>query len=121
VGEPASAQALINAGGHQAATRARRGWPPTSAFNCRSVAATDHWSEHAYGRAIDLNRSRPLRHRKRLRLTSGRCPYADRSRRVRGLIHDGGAVVKAFAAVGWGWGGNWSWPKDYQHFSASGR
>ena len=47
-------------------------------------------------------------------------PYADRSRRVPGLIHSGGAVVRAFAAVGWGWGGYWDWPKDYQHFSASG-
>ena len=46
--------------------------------------------------------------------------YADRSLRVPGLVHEGGAVVKAFARVGWGWGGDWSWPKDYQHFSASG-
>lgn len=29
-------------------------------------------------------------------------------------------LVAAFARVGWGWGGNWSWPKDYQHFSANG-
>ena len=27
----------------------------TSAFNCRSVAGTRVWSEHAYGRAIDVN------------------------------------------------------------------
>ena len=27
----------------------------TSAFNCRPVAGTSRWSEHAYGRAIDLN------------------------------------------------------------------
>jgi poly-gamma-glutamate synthesis protein (capsule biosynthesis protein) len=27
----------------------------TSAFNCRPVAGTRRWSEHAYGRAIDLN------------------------------------------------------------------
>ena len=31
-----------------------------------------------------------------------------------------GRAVRAFAAVGWGWGGNWAWPKDFQHFSASG-
>jgi hypothetical protein len=27
----------------------------TSAFNCRKVAGTSKWSEHAYGRAIDVN------------------------------------------------------------------
>lgn len=27
----------------------------TSAFNCRTVAGTTRWSEHAYGRAIDVN------------------------------------------------------------------
>jgi hypothetical protein len=27
----------------------------TSAFNCRFVAGTSRWSEHAFGRAIDLN------------------------------------------------------------------
>ena len=27
----------------------------TSAFNCRRVAGTSRWSEHAYGRAIDVN------------------------------------------------------------------
>ena len=27
----------------------------TSAFNCRPVAGTSRWSEHAYGRAIDLD------------------------------------------------------------------
>ena len=27
----------------------------TSAFNCRTVAGTDTWSQHAYGRAIDVN------------------------------------------------------------------
>ena len=30
----------------------------TSAFNCRHVEGTTRWSEHSYGRAIDLNRSR---------------------------------------------------------------
>ncbi|HEV7722741.1 MAG TPA: M15 family metallopeptidase, partial [Iamia sp.] len=27
----------------------------TSAFNCRPVAGTSSWSEHAYGQAIDIN------------------------------------------------------------------
>ena len=27
----------------------------TSAFNCRDIPGTGHWSQHAFGRAIDLN------------------------------------------------------------------
>ena len=27
----------------------------------------------------------------------------------------------AFHAIGWGWGGDWSWPIDYQHFSTNGK
>ena len=30
----------------------------TSGFNCRYVAGTSTWSQHAYGKAIDLNPSR---------------------------------------------------------------
>jgi hypothetical protein len=33
----------------------------------------------------------------------------------------GDKVVKAFASVGWGWGGSWGGPWDFQHFSATGR
>jgi hypothetical protein len=30
-------------------------------------------------------------------------------------------VVRAFASIGWGWGGGWSGStKDYMHFSATG-
>ena len=40
--------------------------------------------------------------------------------RAKGLIHRRGPVVRAFADAGWEWGGDWSWPKDYQHFSVTG-
>jgi D-alanyl-D-alanine carboxypeptidase-like protein len=93
----------------------------TSAFNCRPVAGTLRWSEHAYGRAIDLDplenpyvsggtTSHPASRR-----------YLDRSLLLPGMLHADDAVVSAFAAAGWGWGGTWSGTKDYQHFSASGR
>jgi hypothetical protein len=36
------------------------------------------------------------------------------------MIHPGGAAVKALAAIGWSWGGDWNTPKDYQHFSLTG-
>ncbi|HEY2715381.1 MAG TPA: M15 family metallopeptidase [Solirubrobacterales bacterium] len=94
----------------------------TSAFNCRFVAGTDHWSEHAYGRAIDVNPvENPYADGQGYVSPSQGAPFADRSRHAKGLIHRRGPVVAAFAAVGWGWGGSWEWPKDYQHFSASGR
>jgi hypothetical protein len=32
----------------------------------------------------------------------------------------GSAAVRAFTREGWTWGGTFSRPKDYQHFSASG-
>jgi hypothetical protein len=95
----------------------------TSAFNCRFIAGSGGvWSEHAYGRAIDINPvENPYADGAGYVSPPAGAPYANRSRHAPGLIHSDGAVVRAFAAVGWGWGGSWPWPKDYQHFSASGR
>ena len=46
--------------------------------------------------------------------------YADRCCHP-AIIHAGDEVVRAFASVGWGWGGYWSGgTKDYQHFSTTG-
>jgi D-alanyl-D-alanine carboxypeptidase len=92
----------------------------TSAFNCRYVEGTTRWSEHAYGRAIDVN---PIENPY---VSGGRTshpasvPYLDRSRRRPGMAYEGGVLVRAFDAIGWGWGGRWTSVKDYQHFSASG-
>jgi hypothetical protein len=93
----------------------------TSAFNCRRVAGTTRWSEHAYGRAIDINpvENPYVRSDGSVSPRRGR-PYADRSRHARGMIHARDATVRAFHRVGWGWGGYWRSSKDYQHFSASG-
>ena len=93
----------------------------TSAFNCRLVVGTSRWSEHAYGRAIDLN---PLENPYVSDGTTshpGSRRYLDRSRQLKGMVRANDLVVRAFASVGWGWGGSWSGAKDYQHFSASGR
>jgi hypothetical protein len=93
----------------------------TSAFNCRYVDGTTRWSEHAYGRAIDVD---PIENPY---VSGGTTPhraserYLDRSRHRRGMAYEGGALVRVFDAIGWGWGGRWSPVKDYQHFSASGR
>jgi len=32
----------------------------------------------------------------------------------------GGVLVRAFASVGWLWGGRWSGSPDWQHFSKTG-
>ena len=93
----------------------------TSAFNCRKVAGTDTWSQHAYGRAIDINPvENPYVSSDGSVSPRKRAEYADRSPRRKGMIASGGATVRAFERAGWGWGGNWSSAKDYQHFSASG-
>jgi hypothetical protein len=98
----------------------------TSSFNCRPVVtahgARSNWSQHAYGLAIDIN---PIQNPYvasdgYVRNNHAR-PYRDRSLRRLGMIHSGDAVVRAFAAVGWGWGGFWTSAKDYMHFSSTGR
>lgn len=93
----------------------------TSAFNCRYVDGTSRWSEHAYGRAIDVN---PIENPY---VSGGRTShrasrrYLDRTQCRRGMACPDNVLVKAFRGIGWGWGGDWSGVKDYQHFSASGR
>jgi D-alanyl-D-alanine carboxypeptidase-like protein len=93
----------------------------TSAFNCRFVEGTTRWSEHAYGRAIDVNPiENPYVSGGRTSHAASR-PYLRRTPLRPGMAVEGGALVRAFDAAGWGWGGRWSGIKDYQHFSASGR
>ena len=93
----------------------------TSGFNCRLVGGTNRWSEHAYGRAIDVNPvENPYVHGGLVEPPAGRA-YLDRSRRRPGMAMQTGVLVRAFASVGWHWGGLWRSSKDYQHFSTTGR
>lgn len=97
----------------------------TSGFNCRRVAGTTHWSAHAYGAAIDLNpRENPYLSGSSVQPRSGRrLARLDRgpdSHVPPGVIRENDVVVRAFAAVGWTWGGTWAAP-DYQHFTAPER
>jgi len=92
----------------------------TSSFNCRRATGSTHWSEHAYGEAVDLD---PLENPY---VENGRTshprsvPYLNRSRLRPGMVTP--AVIAAFRSIGWGWGGDWTGNvKDYQHFSRSGR
>ena len=94
----------------------------TSAFNCRFVDGTTRWSEHAYGRAIDVNPiENPYVTSSGATSHAASRPYLRRTPFRPGMAAEGHALVRAFAAIGFGWGGRWSGAKDYQHFSASGR
>ncbi len=108
-------------------TVAERDAPPTGdgnttgAFNCRPATGSTRWSEHAYGRAIDVDPFQNPYVRGGLVLPELARAYADRGRVLPGVITAGGPVVAAFRAVGWTWGGSWDSPKDYMHFSPTGR
>jgi hypothetical protein len=96
----------------------------TSAFNCRRATGATRWSEHAYGRAVDLNPiENPYVYPDGSTAHRASRRYLDRSRHRRGMAYRGGVLVRAFARAGWGWGGDWRPPSatDYQHFSTTGR
>jgi hypothetical protein len=100
----------------------------TAAFECRQAVPspctggrrTGTWSNHAYGLAIDINpRENPYVGCGQSSDPAARS-YRDRSNRRPGMI--GGRTVRAFASIGWGWGGAWTGDtKDYMHFSVNGR
>jgi hypothetical protein len=93
----------------------------TSAFNCRYVAGTSTWSQHAFGRAIDINPvENPYVDGSDVSPPNGE-PYADRSDVRPGMIFEGDVVWRAFHSIGWEWGGTWQSAQDYQHFSSNGR
>jgi hypothetical protein len=88
----------------------------TYAFNCRYVVGKEGarvMSPHAYGSAIDVNTwENPDV------AANGTHPNvwfaAHRSARYGGVIMSNDAVVRAFRAIGLGWGG--STIRDFQHF-----
>jgi hypothetical protein len=93
----------------------------TSAFNCRPAVAEGppHWSNHAYGLAVDVNPvENPYLLGGRVLPPAG-ADFVDRSVYRPGMAIAGGVLTSAFAEVGWGWGGTWANP-DYQHFSSTG-
>ena len=94
----------------------------TSAFNCRyRNGECCTWSMHAYGKAIDINPvENPYVGSWGVSPPNG-ADFVDRSPKRKGMIAHGDAVWTAFRRIGWEWGGDWSWPVDYQHFSVNGR
>jgi hypothetical protein len=89
----------------------------TSAFNCRDIPGTGRWSQHAFGRAIDLNPLlNPSIDRTGAFQPKDAAPYLDRNRTDPAVLHAGDAAVRVFTDRGWRWGGDWRAPLDYQHF-----
>ena len=96
----------------------------TSAFNCRYVGGTTTLSAHALGIAIDINPvQNPYVKGARTYPPAGKSfdEPSERKPDVMGIILKDDAVVHAFKHEGWKWGGDWSSPKDYQHFSQKDR
>jgi hypothetical protein len=101
----------------------------TASFECRQASSspctktangtTGTWSEHAYGEAIDLNPVENPYVGCGMTRDPTALSYVNRSAYRRGMVN--AAVVRAFASIGWGWGGSWSGStKDYMHFSING-
>ncbi|PHS34751.1 MAG: hypothetical protein COA92_00485 [Sulfurovum sp.] len=96
----------------------------TSAFNCRKTSTkTGKWSQHAFGKAIDINpienpfvfktgriaHIESYKYKKRIHKNNS---FTDRS-----MLLKEDEVVQIFEKYGWKWGGDFTQYKDYQHFS----
>ncbi|HKX75241.1 MAG TPA: M15 family metallopeptidase [Acidimicrobiia bacterium] len=93
----------------------------TTGFVCRPVVFGESWSEHSFGRAIDINPfHNPYRKGDRV-LPELATAYLDRDHVRPGMVMAGDVVTQAFADIGWGWGGSWRTADDWMHFSATGR
>ena len=93
----------------------------TSCYCYRPVAGSKKLSNHALGRAVDVN---PLynpcvRRRKDgtllIQPATGR-PYSDRTKTFKYKITRHDLCYRLFKQHGFRWGGDWSTLKDYQHF-----
>ena len=87
----------------------------TSAFNFRPIAGSDLLSQHARGRAIDINPlENPWRRPDRLLPAEG-AAFADRATLRPGMIVRPGPIVATFDEQGWEWGGDWRHAFDDHH------
>jgi len=84
----------------------------TSAFNYREATGGGQLSNHAYGRAIDINTFLNPYIKGDLILPHG----AKYTPMVPGTLTSDNPIVREFLKLGWNWGGNFRRLKDYQHF-----
>ncbi|WP_203701983.1 M15 family metallopeptidase [Asanoa iriomotensis] len=92
----------------------------TEAFACRPVRGQKSWSQHAYGLAVDINPFQNPYHKGQVVLPELATAYLDRGDARPGMAQPNNAAVRAFASIGWPWGGDYRSLKDYMHFSANG-
>lgn len=93
----------------------------TSSFNYRVVPGSSHLSNHAKGRAIDIN---PLQNPYVKYNSDGSFAhyykdmelYLDRNSGKKHMITHEDECYKIFKKYGFTWGGDWNSVKDYQHF-----
>ena len=95
----------------------------TSCFCYRTATGSGNLSKHALGRAIDINpQQNPY-----VKYYDGEAHYShdnasayvyDRDNYDH-MITTSDRAYDLFTAYGWEWGGNWSSPKDFQHFQKS--
>ncbi|WP_436795553.1 M15 family metallopeptidase [Actinospongicola halichondriae] len=90
----------------------------TSAFVCRPSVGSTSWSQHAFGRAVDINPFHNPYVRDDVVIPELASWYVDRPERP-GVVT--GDDVEGFVSGGWGWGGRWQSSKDWMHVSANGR
>lgn len=90
----------------------------TSGFNCRPVTgSTSRFSIHSYGKAIDINTiENPYVSSDLGVLPPAGAAFTDRTDVRPGMVVAGDVVTRAFARIGFAWGGDWDDPTDYQHF-----
>ena len=93
----------------------------TGAFVCRPTRGESGFSEHAYGRAIDVNPFQNPYRRGEVVIPELASSYLDRRWERPGMITADGPVVAAFDAIGWQWGGRYRNLTDLHHFSHNGR
>lgn len=89
----------------------------TSGFNYRYISGTKKLSNHAKGRAIDINpRVNPWVNKAKTRMSPRNGSIL--SWEPGSLLPNSPAhhLVQAFIVRGWSWGGHWKSFKDYQHF-----
>ncbi|MGH3550077.1 MAG: M15 family metallopeptidase [Pseudonocardiaceae bacterium] len=97
----------------------------TNAFVCHQTpgqtdSSQTQWSAHAYGLAVDLNPFNNPYVKGNLVVPELASSYLNRDWVRSGMVLDGGVAVTAFESAGWKWGGRWSAPVDFMHFSANG-
>jgi peptidoglycan L-alanyl-D-glutamate endopeptidase CwlK len=86
----------------------------TSSFNYREITGGGRMSNHAYGRAVDINTLLNPYIKGNLILPHG----AHYDPKIEGTFTAESPIVREFLRLGWTWGGNWASPSptDYQHF-----